>query len=68
MIAGSSFSEEGTVMGAGGILLTFAGVCVGASLIIALLFRFWPRYGSVEAAIARTDRMLDDMERASTEH
>jgi hypothetical protein len=55
-------------MSTGGILLTFACVCVGASLIIALLFRFWPRYGSVEAAIARTDHVLDEMEAVSTEH
>jgi hypothetical protein len=55
-------------MSAGGILLTFAIVCVGASLIIALLFRFWPRFGSVEAAIEHTDRVLDRMEGAAAEH
>lgn len=55
-------------MSTGGILLTFAGVCIGASLIIALLFRFWPRYGSVEAAITRTDHVLDDMDSATAEH
>ncbi len=54
-------------MSAGSVLLTCAGICVGASLIIALLFRFWPRYGSVEAVIERTDRMLADMERTSAE-
>lgn len=54
-------------MSAGGILLTFAIVCVGVSLIIALLFHFWPRYGSVEEAIAQTDRVLDEMERAASE-
>jgi hypothetical protein len=53
-------------MSAGGILLTFAMVCVGASLIIALLFHFWPRYGSVAEAIAQTDRILDDMESAAS--
>ena len=55
-------------MNAGGILVTFASVCIGASLIIALLFRFWPRYGSVEAAIVRTDQVLDDMESPPTAH
>jgi hypothetical protein len=55
-------------MSAGGILLTFASICIGASLIIALLFRFWPRYGSVEAAISRTDHVLDEMENTAAEH
>ena len=55
-------------MNAGGILLTFAIVCVGASLIIALLFRFWPRFGSVEAAIEHTDRLLDKLEGTAAEH
>ena len=47
-------------------MLTCASIGIGASLIIALLFRFWPRYGSVEAAIERTGRLLEDMEHAST--
>ena len=55
-------------MSAGGILVTFAGIFVGASLIIAVLFRFWPRYGSVEAAIDRTDQVLEQMEHATSEH
>ena len=55
-------------MSPGGILLTFAIVCVGASLLIAVVFRFWPRFGSVEAAIERTDRVLDDIEAAATRH
>jgi hypothetical protein len=55
-------------MSPGGILLTFAIVCVGASLLIALLFRFWSRFGSVEAAIEYTDRVLDRMEGATSEH
>jgi hypothetical protein len=55
-------------MSAGGILLTFASVCVGASLIIALLLRFWPRFGSVEAAIEQTDRFLDKMEGTASGH
>jgi hypothetical protein len=55
-------------MSAGGILLTFLIVCVGTSLIIAVLVRFWPRLGSVEAAIEHTDRVLDDIEAAATRH
>jgi hypothetical protein len=60
--------KEERAMSAGGILLTFISVCVGASLIIALLFRFWPRFGSVEAAIEYTDRVLDDIEGAAAGH
>jgi hypothetical protein len=54
-------------MSAGGILLTFAIVVIGSSLIIAVLFRFWPRYGSVEEAIIHTDPMLDKMEKGAPE-
>ena len=49
-------------------MLIFASICIGASLIIALLLHFWPRYGSVEAAIAHADHLLDEMESTSTEH
>lgn len=52
-------------MSPGGVLLTFALVCIGASLLLAVLFRCWPRYGSVEAAIADTERRLAEMEAAS---
>jgi hypothetical protein len=55
-------------MSTGAILLTFASLCIGVSLIIAVLFRFWPRYGSVEAAITRTDHLLDEMDSAAAEH
>lgn len=55
-------------MHTGGILILFAGVCIGTSLILALLFRYWPRYGSVEAAISRSDKVLIDMEAPSAEH
>ena len=55
-------------MSTGGILVLFASISVGASLIIALLFHYWPRYGSVEAAIAHTDQMLDEMESGASEH
>ena len=49
------------------ILVTFLSICVGASVIIALLFRFWPRYGSVDAAVERSDRFLEQMEAAQTQ-
>lgn len=55
-------------MTAGGILLTFALVCIGASMIIAVFFRFWPRYGSVEAAIEHSDQLLESMEPAPDAH
>ena len=52
-------------MSAGAVLLTFAIVVIAASLLLALIFRFWPRYGSVEAAIAQTDQLLETMEAAA---
>ena len=51
-----------------GILLMFFGVCIGVSIIIALLFHFWPRYGSVNAAVERSDRFLEQMEAAHVQH
>lgn len=55
-------------MQTGGILILFAGVCIGTSLILALLFHYWPRYGSVETAISRSDQVLADMETPTAEH
>jgi hypothetical protein len=55
-------------MHTGGILLTFATVCIGASVIIALIFRFWPRYGSVAAAVERSDHLLEQMEAPPAQH
>jgi len=55
-------------MHAGGILLTFVGVCIGTSIIIALFFRFWPRYGSVAAAVERSDHLLEQMEAPPAQH
>jgi hypothetical protein len=55
-------------MHAGGILLTFATVCIGTSVIIALLFRFWPRYGSVAVAVERSDHLLEQMEAPPAQH
>ena len=55
-------------MHTGGILLTFLSICIGASVIIALLFHFWPRYGSVNTAVERSDRFLEQMEAADAQH
>jgi hypothetical protein len=55
-------------MNTGEVLLTFAGVCLGSSIMLALLFRFWPGYGSVEAAIQRADDTFEHMETASQAH
>jgi hypothetical protein len=55
-------------MHTGGILLAFASVCIGASVILALLFRFWPRYGSVSAAVEASDHLLEHMEATPAPH
>ena len=55
-------------MQTGGILLTFAGVCIGASVVLALLFRFWPRYGSVAAAVEHSDHLLEEIETMPAQH
>jgi hypothetical protein len=53
-------------MGTGGIILTFAIILVAASAILALVFRLWPRYGSVEAAIEASDHELEKLETAAS--
>lgn len=55
-------------MRTGGIWLTCAAVGIGASVILALLFRFWPRYGSVQAAVEHSDHILAQMETAQAQH
>ena len=55
-------------MHTGEILLTFLIVGVAASVIIGLLLHFWPRYGSVDAAVERSDRFLEQMEATHAEH
>jgi hypothetical protein len=55
-------------MSAGGILLTFISVFVVVSLIVALLFRFWPGFGSVAAAVEYTDGVLEEMEGTASAH
>ena len=50
-----------------GVMLTiFAVICLGASLGLAILFRFWPEYGSVEAALERSDDLVTEMETAAS--
>jgi hypothetical protein len=55
-------------MSAGGVLLTFTIVLVVVSLIIAVLFRFWPGFGSVAAAVEYTDGVLEQMEGTAATH
>jgi hypothetical protein len=59
---------EDKSMSAGAILLTFALVIIGVSAILALVFHLWPRYGSLEAVIEQSDRMLAEMEPPASSH
>ncbi len=52
-------------MSTGAILLLFASLCIGVSVVLALLFRFWTCYGSVTAAVEQSDRFL---ERLNAQH
>ena len=56
-----TLTERSKAMHTGGILFV-PSVCIGVSVIIALLFRFWPQYGSVTAAVERSDHLLEQME------
>ena len=53
-------------MTTGVILTVFAVICLGASLGLAIMFRFWPEYGSVAAAVERSDDMVAEMESAAS--
>jgi|GEM_PF-1641419 len=55
-------------MHTGGILLAFASICIGASVILALVFRFWPRYGSVTAAVEASDHAVEHLDATSASH
>lgn len=55
-------------MSAEGILLTFAIITISTSAILALVFRLWPQYGSVEAAIKQSDDALERLEPAPSVH
>ena len=63
-----TLTDRSKAMHTGGILLTFASVCIGASVIIALLFRFWPLYVSVTAAVERSYNLLEQMETTQEHH
>ena len=53
-------------MTTGLVLTIFAVICLGASLGLAIAFRFWPEYGSVEAAVERSDTMVAEIETAAS--
>ena len=53
-------------MTSGVFLTVFAVVCLGASLGLAVMFRFRPEYGSVEAALEHSDEMVAEMESAAS--
>ncbi len=53
-------------MTTGVMLTTFAVICLGVSLGLAILFRFWPEYGSVEAALERSDDLVAQVETAAS--
>lgn len=55
-------------METGGILLTFASVCIGVSVILGVLFRCWPAYGSVTAAVEQTDHLVEQLDADPTPH
>jgi hypothetical protein len=52
-------------MSDGSIFVTFLVVMIGVSAILALMFRLWPRYGSVDAAIAASDRVIELLDEPS---
>ncbi len=52
-------------MSDGSLFVTFLVVMIGASAILALMFRLWPRYGSVDAAIEASDRVIKQLDEPS---
>ncbi len=52
-------------MSDGSLFVTFLLVMIGASAILALMFRLWPRYGSVDAAIEASDRVIEQLDEPS---
>lgn len=52
-------------MSDGNLFITFLVVMIGVSVILALMFRLWPRYGSVDAAIEASDRMIQQLDEPS---
>lgn len=55
-------------MSTGGILLFFASIFVGVSIVLAVLFRFWAQYGSVAAAVEQSDRFLERLNSQHPQH
>ncbi len=53
-------------MSDGSILVTFLAVMIGVSAVLALMFRLWPRYGSVDAAIEASDRVIEQLDEPAT--
>jgi hypothetical protein len=49
-------------MSDGGIYVIFLAIMIGVSAILALMFRLWPRYGSVDAAIEASDRVVEQLD------
>lgn len=49
-------------MSGGSIFITFLVVMIGASAILALMFRLWPRFGSVDAAIEASDQVIAQLD------
>jgi len=52
-------------MNDGSIFITFLVVMISVSAILALMFRLWPRYGSVDAAIEASDRVIKQLDEPS---
>lgn len=52
-------------MSDGSIFVTFLVIMIGISAILALMFRLWPRYGSVDAAIEASDRVIKQLDEPS---
>lgn len=52
-------------MSGGSIYITFLVVMIGISAILALMFRLWPRYGSVDAAIKASERAVERLDQPS---
>jgi hypothetical protein len=49
-------------MSDGSIFITFLVVMISVSAMLALMFRLWPRYGSVDAAIKASDRVIEQLD------
>ena len=49
-------------MSGASIFITFLVVMIGISAILALMFRLWPRYGSVDAAIEASERAVEQLD------